>query len=123
MRGLLLVLAWAALLGLILLLPPGPRGEHAIRNSIRLALAAYGLSLGVQLRGGPDRPARLAWTLAWVTYVIHVVLAFQHFHVWSHAHAMEHVRAAGGFGEGIYASHLFGLLWTIDGAWWWLAPE
>ena len=122
MRGVLLALLWSVLLGLILLLPAGPRGETAVRNSVRLALLYYGLSLGVQLRGGPTRLARLAWTLAWIAYVVHVVLAFHHFHGWSHADAVEHVRAAGGFGEGIYFSHLFGLLWTVDVAWWWLAP-
>lgn len=116
-----LVLTWAALLSIILLLPAGAHGDHAIRNSIRLALVLYGLSLCVQMHG--DAPlARLSWTLAWITYVVHVVLAFHHFHHWSHAHAVEHVRAVGGVGEGIYASHLFGLLWALDVAWWWLWP-
>src|SRR5213592_1485393 len=122
MRSLLLTLVWATLLGLILLLPAGPRGENAVRNSVRLALLCYGVSLGVQLRGGPCRLARLSWTLGLAAYAVHVVLAFHHFHGWSHAQAVEHVRAASGFGEGVYASHLFGLLWTVDVAWWWLAP-
>jgi len=117
-----LALVWAALLGLVLLLPAGPRGENAVRNSVRLALLYYGIALGVQLRGGPCRLARLTWTLAWAAYAVHVVLAFHYFHGWSHADAVEHVRAVGGIGEGIYLSHLFGLLWTIDVAWWWLAP-
>src|SRR6185369_6622669 len=119
----LLVLVWAMLVGLILLLPAGPRGETAVRNSIRLTLLYYGLSLGVQLHGVAMRVARLSWTLAWAGYAIHVVLAFHHFHGWSHAHAVEHVRAARGFGEGIYFSHLFGALWTGDVIWWWLAPR
>src|SRR5687767_3899821 len=100
MRGVLITLLWAILLGLILAFPAGPRGENAIRNTIRLALVCYGLSLVVQLQGGSQRLARLAWTLAWAAYAVHVVLAFHHFHGWSHAHAVEHVRAAGGVGEG-----------------------
>ena len=27
------------------------------------------------------------------------------------------------FGEGIYFSYLFMLLWIADGAWWWLRPS
>src|SRR5205823_583419 len=75
------------------------------------------------IRGPSGSLARLSWTLAWAAYVVHVVLAFHYFHGWSHAHAVEHVRSASGVGEGIYASHLFGLLWTADVAWWWLWPD
>ena len=76
----------------------------------------------MQIRGASGSLARLSWTLAWAAYVVHVVLAFHHFHGWSHAHAVEHVRSASGVGEGIYASHLFTLLWTLDVAWWWRNP-
>jgi hypothetical protein len=50
-----------------------------------------------------------------------ILRAFHFYHGWSHAEAMEHVRAAARFGEGIFVSHLFTLLWTLDVAWWWLA--
>src|SRR5262245_10355070 len=49
-------------------------------------------------------------------------MAFHHYHGWSHTRAVEHVRDVSGVGEGIYASHLFTLLWTLDVAWWWLSP-
>ena len=61
--------------------------------------------------------------VAWLIYLLHVALAFHHVHHWSHIEAMEHVRQASGFGEGLYASYLFTLLWTIDVAWWWRSPE
>src|SRR3954467_275749 len=123
LANLLLAGLWAALMGAVLLLPAGPRGEDAVRNTIRLSLVYYGLSLLLQIRGVSGSLARLSWTLAWAAYVVHVVLAFHHFHGWSHAHAVEHVRSASGVGEGIYASHLFGLLWTVDVVWWWSWPD
>jgi hypothetical protein len=43
-------------------------------------------------------------------------------HHWSHAHAVQHTQERSGFGEGIYVSHFFSLVWTLDVLWWWLAP-
>jgi hypothetical protein len=67
--------------------------------------------------------ARWCWTLAWLAYLIHLAMAFHHYHHWSHADAIAHTRAVSGFGEGIYFSHLFTLVWTADVAWWWLGPK
>jgi hypothetical protein len=69
------------------------------------------------------RLARWCWTLAWAAYLVHLAMAFHHYHHWSHAHAVEHTRSVSGVGEGIYVSHCFTLLWTVDVAWWWLRPE
>lgn len=66
--------------------------------------------------------AKFWWTAAWLGYLIHVALAFDYVHNWSHAHAFEHTREVGGVGEGIYVNYLFTLLWTADVLWWWLAP-
>jgi hypothetical protein len=68
------------------------------------------------------RLARWCWTWAWVAYVVHLGMAFHYFHGWSHAEAVEHVRRVSGFGPGIYFSHLFTLVWTVDVAAWWLWP-
>src|SRR5262249_3179915 len=65
---------------------------------------------------------RLCWSLAWLTYVIHLGMAFHHYHGWSHADAVAHVERRSGFGLGIWFSHLFTLAWTADVAWWWLRP-
>jgi hypothetical protein len=96
--------------------------DFQVRGSIRLSLLFYAVAVLLLMRGA-NRPARLAWTFAWLIYLVHVALAFHHVHHWSHIEAMEHVRLASGVGEGLYASYLFTLLWTIDVVWWWRSPE
>jgi hypothetical protein len=71
---------------------------------------------------GRVRLARWCWTLAWATYLIHLGMAFHHYHHWSHSDAVAHTEEASGFGPGIWFSHLFTLVWTADVAWWWLLP-
>lgn len=130
------LLSGLALLGLVVAWPvavsSSTLGDDHIRWTIRLALAFYASAAGWMLTlEGDDwraatprgRLARNLWTLACVTYVVHVALAMHHYHHWSHAHAVEHTRQVAGIGEGIYASHLFGLWWGLDVAWWWLARE
>ena len=66
--------------------------------------------------------ARVAWTLGWLAFVIHVIAAFHYVHAWSHAEAFRHVEEVGGFGEGIFVSYAFLLFWTADVVWWWASP-
>jgi hypothetical protein len=117
------VFAWPALFG------SSDPGDDLTRNTIRLALLFYGIAVFLLLRSGRRTAlsergdlARLCWTLAWAAYLVHLAMAFHHYHGWSHTRAVEHVRAVSGVGEGIYVSHLFTLVWTLDVAWWWLAP-
>jgi hypothetical protein len=65
---------------------------------------------------------RFFWTLALVTLLIHIAIAFWLAHGWSHDAAVEHVREVGGFGGGILASYLFVLIWLADVVWWWIKP-
>jgi hypothetical protein len=131
-----IVTAWALLLAGILLAPglglhsAGP-GEDLTRNTVRLALVGYGLACILLLRMRPGeraaqtnrgRLARWAWTLGWAAYLVHLGMAFHYYHEWSHARAVEHVEKASDFGPGIFFSHLFTLLWTVDVLWWWLRP-
>ena len=118
-------------------------GDFLTRGTIRIALLYYTVTVSLLLWPGasasPPRPqpaapardalpcwrgglARWCWTLAWAAYLVHLTMAFHHYHHWSHAHAVEHTRAVSGVGEGIYVSHVFTLLWTADVAWWWLWP-
>jgi hypothetical protein len=113
----LLGAAWAVLLGAIL---AGTRDPT--RHTIGLALLCYALAAALLLRA-EERLARWCWTLGWAAYLVHVGLAFHHYHGWSHAEAMAHVERRSGFGPGIFFSYLFTLLWTADVAWWWLWPE
>lgn len=131
-----LILLWILLLAAILatpyLLHSSDPGDDLTRNTVRLGLLYYVLATSLMLLlrreewtgvTGRGRSARWCWTLAWGAYLIHVVMAFHYFHDWSHAKAVEHVEQTSGFGEGIYFSYLFTLLWTVDVMWWWLRPE
>ena len=124
MRGAVLVAAWVALLAAVFLLaPPGDPGDFLIRGTVRVALLFYAMAVSLLLwPAGSWWLARVCWTLAWGAYLVHLAMAFHHYHHWSHAHAVEHTRAVSGVGEGIYVSHLFTLLWTADVVWWWLRP-
>ncbi len=102
-----------------------------VRVTIDVAVMFYGAAAAWMLAVPPaawrsGAPAtcrvRLLWTCAWLIYCAHVALAFQEFHHWSHAEAMRSVAEQSGFGEGIFASYFFTLLWTLDVMWWWFSP-
>jgi hypothetical protein len=121
---------WGILLVAALLL--APTGAESTRWTIWLALFYYPVAVAQMLTlEGDDwraatprgRRARWYWTLAWITYVIHVLLAFHHFHHWSHEEAVRYTREQSGFGEGIWFSHLFTLAWAIDLGCWWIRPN
>ena len=72
--------------------------------------------------------SRTLWTAGCLLFVGHVAAAFHFYHHWSHAHAFEktahetHEMLGVRFGEGIYFSYLFLILWVADVAWLWLSP-
>jgi hypothetical protein len=133
-------LAWpllgAALTAGCFLLPPalagaGDYGDACTRNTARLTLLLYAAAAALMLllrpgewpaTAGRGRAARWLWTLGWAVYVVHVLTAFHFAHHWSHARAVEHVREVSGWGEGVYVSYLFTLVWTLDVLWWWARP-
>src|SRR5262245_17013450 len=138
MHGALIVaiIAWVLFLAGVLSWPAigdSPTlGDDLIRNTIRLALGYYAAALTLLLRATSIdwqkssiivRLARSCWTLAWITYLIHLAMAFHYAHGWSHADAMKHTEEVSGFGPGIFVSHLFTLVWTADVLAWWLVPE
>jgi hypothetical protein len=125
-----------ALVGLVFVRPyalSSPTlGDDITRNTIRLALVCYAAAANLMLllRRDEWNPlsaraawARWCWTLAWLTYLIHLGAAFHYYHDWSHTDAVRHTEEVSGFGPGIYFSHLFTLLWTVDVAFWWFRPE
>ncbi len=127
--------SWLVLLAFVVSLPylvDSPTlGDDLVRGTIRLALAYYAVAATLLLLlrptewsadAGRGRLARWCWTLGWATYLVHLGMAFHHYHAWSHTAAVEHTRQVSGVGEGIYASHLFTLLWTADVVYWWLCP-
>jgi hypothetical protein len=101
-----------------------------VRLTIDVAVMFYGAAAAWMLcippaawrSGAPaTRGVRLLWTCTWLIYCAHVALAFHQVHHWSHAEAVRSVEEQSGFGEGIFASYFFTLLWTIDVIWWWLS--
>jgi hypothetical protein len=97
--------------------------------TIRLALLCYVSYLAgwlaIRSPQWPNR-ARTIWTLGCVLFVVHVALAFHFYYQWSHALAWQ--STADGtqellgvaFGDGIYVSYLFLVLWVLDVGWLWL---
>lgn len=107
-------------------------GSAAIRNSIRLSLCFYFLAqlLTIQNRNYaiPTRSEHVGlagWLWIWgmLAYVSHVYFAFNYSYSWSHQLAVESTKRQSGFGNGIFVSYAFTLLWMIDATWLWLSPR
>jgi hypothetical protein len=105
-------------------------GELLTIWTIRLALTLYvaRLTMLLSARGERWRPvSRWLWTAGCGLFVVHVICAFHFYHGWTHAAAWqdtaEQTKALLGveFGDGIYFSYLFLVLWVLDVAWMWLA--
>jgi hypothetical protein len=103
--------------------------DDLTRRTVRVSLLYYAAAMGLVFAFGDRfkespliRLMRLLWTLAWAGYVIHLATAFGYYHHWSHQDAFEHTREVSGVGEGIYVSHFFTLIWTLDVLAWWLSP-
>jgi len=102
------------------------------RASIWLSLAAWAAAECVRLgnREGSRAvtAARSLWTAACVLAFLHVALAFELRHGWSHAAALDDtarqteellgVRVGGG----IFANYLFLAVFALDVLWWWIRP-
>lgn len=115
-----LMLLAAAVAGPALAASPA-LGDDRTRYTVRVALLYYAAACTLWLTG-LDRPARLCWALGLIAYLIHLGTAFHYYHGWSHAAAVAHTKERSGFGEGIYVSHLFTLVWLADVAASWAAP-
>lgn len=115
-------------------------GDRLVFETARLAVLLYVVALAISIAPSGVGPwpvhrrlrfARLAWTLGFLVYALHVAVAFHVTHGWSHAAAAEHVatRTAAFLGEGarssagLYLNHLFTLVWASDVIAWWVAPR
>ena len=110
--------------------------NHLVRWSVRIAMLLYVSALAgeIQVTRKGKREAtirrwqRICWTLGCLVFLVHVATAFHFQHGWSHRLAMEHTAQVAelvvgwAFGEGIYFSYAFTLLWSLDVAWMWLGP-
>jgi hypothetical protein len=130
--------------------PSAMLGTILTRWTIRLALACLTVYFGGRLLGiapaGAERNRRggkkfallrWIWTAGCVLFIAHVACAFHFTHEWSHARAWEHTareteRLMGfSFGNGIYFSYLFLIVWVADVVslwvcdsrpWWFILP-
>jgi hypothetical protein len=100
--------------------------------TVRLALLCYAIST-LLLLVRPASPSltlriRPLWSLGALLFIAHVAAAFHYTHHWSHVSAVRSTAAETqqllgiAFGQGIWFSYLFVLLWTADAAWSWLRP-
>jgi hypothetical protein len=107
-------------------------GELLTRWTVRLAVMLYAAALALRIAAQERQAwlaaARLAWTVGFVLYLVHVACAFHFYHDWSHRAAYEATarRTAEvvglAWGGGLYANYAFTLVWGVDVAWCWAAP-
>lgn len=109
-----------------------PWGEAITRYSIRVSLFWYFAALTLMAFANPKdwtfntvcgRWLRWCWSWAALIFAIHVALAFHYYHAWSHTDAWQRTQQVSGFGNGLYVSYLFTIVWTADAAIWWLRPD
>lgn len=112
-------------------------GELLTLWTVRLALVCYvayvaqRLTVPRQARRSDSRfaAARAIWTLGCGLFLVHVACAFHYYHGWSHSAAWEKTASETDkllgirFGDGIYFSYAFTLLWLLDVAAMWLWPR
>lgn len=106
-------------------------GELLTIWTIRIALLCYAACLAGWLTLHGDRwgiVSRWLWTAGCLFFVIHVACAFHFYHGWSHqaawlTTAQQTEELIGWrYGDGIYFSYLFLLVWVIDVGWSWTRP-
>ena len=121
-----LQLGWVAVAGAALALALADPAQNLHHPSVlltaRVAVGLWFAACAVMLRHGFTPLARQLWVFGAAMHVVHVVFAFGLAHGWSHGHAFRRVEEVGGFGEGIFVSHAFGLVWVGDALWWCVDP-
>ena len=95
-----------------------------MRWTVRVAIALYLLRVWLMLRSPkrstPSAAEAWCWTIGCVSYLLHVFLAFDSTHDWSHANAWQHTaqetaRISGiQRGDGVWVNYLFTGIWLAD---------
>jgi hypothetical protein len=104
-------------------------GEWFTKATIYIALVCLAIRIYCVLtnRVGSERFARQVNTWGCLFFCLHVLCAFAFFHNWSHASAFEVTAKRTDemlgirFGEGIYFSYVFLILWILESLWHWLS--
>jgi hypothetical protein len=72
--------------------------------------------------------ARFCWGIGAFVFLGHMIAALHFHHRWNHSHLIEETArrtaetVGTAFGEGVYFSFLFALVWVVDALWWLLSP-
>jgi hypothetical protein len=100
-------------------------GATLISASVRLALLCYAATVAGRMLGFRGQRLRCLWTVGCLLFIVHVAAAFHYVHNWSHQAAIRTTAAETrqllgvAFGEGLWFSYAFVLLWLADAIWWW----
>jgi hypothetical protein len=106
--------------------------DTIVRNTVRISLVWYTAALLLMMRLTDKdwraetlrgRITRWCWTWAVLCFLVHLCMAFHHFHHWSHTHAFDHTEAVSGIGAGIFTLYVFVGLGLTDALWWWIRPQ
>lgn len=105
-------------------------GQVLTRVTIWITIVAYTIGAATfafsRKRNKWDSAARLAWTVACVSLLAHVVSAFHYHHSWSHALAYRETARQTyevfgmNWGGGLYVNYALLIIWILDVIWWWL---
>jgi hypothetical protein len=96
----------------------------SVRIAVLFMLAAWLLMIR---RPNKDAAARWFWTAGFAAYLIHLWAAFEFVHHWSHTDAIaataKQTKDLVGldWGGGVWANHLFTVVWGADVLWWWMS--
>lgn len=100
-----------------------------LRATIWLSVLAWAASEVLRRTGPADRRAvRAAYSAGALLLAIHIVIAFQTTHGWSHAAAYAETARRTALmtgvasGAGLYLNYLFAAFWMADATWWWIRP-
>ena len=86
-----------------------------VRGTAWLAVFLWAAACGALLTR--RSVARALWPLAWAACAVHVAVAFEWVHGWSHAAAFEDTRQKGGVGEGVFVNYAVLAVWCVDAMW------
>ncbi|MFM8728389.1 MAG: hypothetical protein ACKON9_25095, partial [Planctomycetaceae bacterium] len=87
----------------------------------------YAATVAGQLLGFHGKWLRFLWTAGCALFLVHVAAAFHYVHNWSHQAAVQTTATETqqllgiAFGEGLWFSYAFVLLWLLDTLWWWIS--
>lgn len=104
------------------------KGEFLTRITIWITLAGYFAATAL-IAVSRDRLARLIWTVACVSLLVHVAFAYHFYHHWSQESvfretARQTADVTGlNWGGGIYFNYVLMAGWIIDVAWWWRGAD